>query len=183
MIQEFKKILLSKEDRIKKAKKNHPQLKLVYEKLKLIIPADLYKELYFDDVGKLCFGYNKTKVSLKWVDIEISRCYLIETKVRTESVKTPNEAICLFVQHIIRLCDGCHGFNFDIEFIDFKLVPQAKEKWHYKTNGAINFKDWLYNIIHHYDIGEWKSQLDLTKVKAGILIESMIMHKLYRIAQ
>lgn len=182
MIKEFRNIL-SKEQKIARAKKRSPQLKLIYEKLKLLMPAGIFKELYFDQHDKLCFGYNKTKISLKWFDLGIARCYVIENGVRQETFKTPNESICVFLQHVIKLCGGCHGFNFDIEFIDFNLVPQAKEKWHYKTNGAINFKDWLYNVIHHYDIGEWKSQLDLTKVKAGLLIESMIMHKLYRIAQ
>lgn len=177
------KKILSKDDWAKKAQRNSPQMKIIYDKLKHILPNGIYKLIYFDAGNKLCIGYHKSKISIKYADRVIDQAYVLESKDGSDTCTNLNEALCMFLKGLIKLNGGCQGFNFDIEYINFTLIPQAKEKWFYKTGGLVNFRDYIYNVINHYDLDDWKSYLDLTKVKSMVLIESLIMHKIYRIAQ
>jgi hypothetical protein len=60
------------------------------------------------------------------------------------------------------------------------MIPRLKEKWYYKTLGAIKLNDYLYNIVNHFDINDWKEYLDLTKKSCIEVIEYLIMHKIYQ---
>ena len=173
------KNILTKGDKINILKAGSPQLKILYGKLECLMPKGLYKMLYADIHNKLCYGYQREKISIKYSDSVIEQCYLIETVSGQEICKTLNEAICIFLKAVIKINGGCHGFKFDMEYIDLQLIPQEKEKWFYNTGGIVNFKDYIYNIINHYDLDEWKRNLDLTKKNCFNLIDSMLMHKIY----
>ena len=172
------KIIESKKDRENVLKKNFPALGLFYVKLEKLLPKGVFKQVYIVDNTICIFDYDY-RLNIKYEN----RQYVIFSNKMEPKYDLYNidHAMFEFLKIVIHVLGGCQGFNFDISTLPHEtMIPRLKEKWYYKTLGAIKLNDYLYNIVNHFDINDWKEYLDLTKKSCIEVIEYLIMHKIYQ---